>query len=937
MSLRKIVSAVVTATTLVTMAGPAFAVTAEELLQQIQQLQQQLNQLMQQYQQLTGQAPAGVPAACQGVTFTRDLKLGMSGADVKCLQALLNQDPATRVAESGPGSPGNETTYFGPKTRAAVIKFQEKYAAEILTPVGLTAGTGFVGAKTRAKLNALLQAGAVVTPPAPPAPAFEPMKVKVAEDTPVAANIQRGTPNNPVLKIVLSGSETETVNVSGITLTQYGNAPDAAVTAVRLWDENGVQLGSDRQLIGGKAIFVLVPTLQIPAKGTRTITVTVDVHSDDRVAPTLTTVQLGVNAATDITGAAFTGTFPVKGNLFTIVPAGQFGSLSVASLGALPSTTVRIGQKDVVLNRFIVSAGAREDVVVRQVMIENTQDTNPIVDTDITNIRIREVGGAVVGGPVNLSAKKAVINLTGVTLTKGTSKRFEVVADVVSGKSRNVKLDVTKVIGVGATSGISIVAPQGALGSTVLIESGYLSVVQSANHPVGTAAAFVATLNAKPIGIFSVRAVGEDILINKIVLNFNFATGTLSAVGLYDGDSLVSDLKDTVTAGDQTFTLSWTVPANTTKDLTVKAVTKNAGSDTGNAITVTLKSTSEGYGLASGEKITPSADTHLSAVTVYSAGTFTATLDDQKTPFNQGVLVGLNDVLLGAIKVRATREDMKLYKLVLTSQVGNATSNAVASVTLYDESGNALSNSVNVANGVFTINPEDLLTNVIFPKDTYKTILVKGRVASATTDLYFLKIAAASDFQAVGVESEQSANVSVTTPLNLGNDTQGKFVFTDKVIEMKKNASSPSGSISRSATNVSGVAIWDVTNPTGGDITVSGITLTSKTGLPSGTGVTTTEFKLIDETGTTVTSSASSISANTVAFSGFSWTIPAGATKQLKLLIDTTNTAHWPSNTALQWTVAAYNHVTFSTTGAQVGYAGTVWSIPADTNVVTLP
>jgi len=490
MSLRKIVSAVVTATTLVTMAGPAFAVTAEELLQQIQQLQQQLNQLMQQYQQLTGQAPAGVPAACQGVTFTRDLKLGMSGADVKCLQALLNQDPATRVAESGPGSPGNETTYFGPKTRAAVIKFQEKYAAEILTPVGLTAGTGFVGAKTRAKLNALLQAGAVVTPPTPPAPpvVFEPMKVKVAEDTPVAANIQRGTPNNPVLKIVLSGSETETVNVSGITLTQYGNAGDSAVTAVRLWDENGVQLGSDRQLIGGRAIFVLVPTLQIPVKGTRTITVTVDVKDN---ADILTTVQLGVNAATDITGAAFTGTFPVKGNVFTIVPAGQYGSLSVGSYGALPKPSVKIGEKDVVLNRFIVSAGAREDVRLTQITIESGASST-IVDTDITNIRIREVGGAVVGGPVNLSAKKATVNLvSGVVITKGTSKRFEVVADVVSGNGRAIQLVINpgKVIGVGVTSGISIVAT----GSPsqfppVSIGVGTLTVTQSANHPVGTAA-----------------------------------------------------------------------------------------------------------------------------------------------------------------------------------------------------------------------------------------------------------------------------------------------------------------------------------------------------------------------------------------------------------------------------------------------------------------
>ena len=157
-TLKKVVASLAIAGMVLT-AGPVGAVTAEELLAQIQQLQAQLEELMAQYQELTGQA-AGVPAACAGITFTRNLYLGVSGNDVKCLQALLNQDADTKVAESGAGSPGNETTYFGPLTQAAVKKFQEKYASEILTPLGLTAGTGYVGPSTRAKLNSMLTAAA---------------------------------------------------------------------------------------------------------------------------------------------------------------------------------------------------------------------------------------------------------------------------------------------------------------------------------------------------------------------------------------------------------------------------------------------------------------------------------------------------------------------------------------------------------------------------------------------------------------------------------------------------------------------------------------------------------------------------------------------------------------------------------------------------------
>ena len=89
---------------------------------------------------LNGQATTGTVTAA----FARNLEFGMTGADVKALQQWLNAN-GYRVAESGAGSPGSETTKFGGATKAALIKFQKA--------MGITPAVGYFGPKTRAAVQ----------------------------------------------------------------------------------------------------------------------------------------------------------------------------------------------------------------------------------------------------------------------------------------------------------------------------------------------------------------------------------------------------------------------------------------------------------------------------------------------------------------------------------------------------------------------------------------------------------------------------------------------------------------------------------------------------------------------------------------------------------------------------------------------------------------
>ena len=93
-------------------------------------------------------------SVCPVYTFTRQLSFGMKGEDVRALQKLMNC-LGFKLASTGPGSPGNETNLFVGKTHVAVVKFQEMYSSDILTPVNATKGTGIFATYSQKKVQAL--------------------------------------------------------------------------------------------------------------------------------------------------------------------------------------------------------------------------------------------------------------------------------------------------------------------------------------------------------------------------------------------------------------------------------------------------------------------------------------------------------------------------------------------------------------------------------------------------------------------------------------------------------------------------------------------------------------------------------------------------------------------------------------------------------------
>jgi len=116
----------------------SFAVVTPAKADMLSELQAQVQALLAQIASLGGGSTSG--AGCYSFTMTH--QMGDSGGEVMNIQKFLNSHGAM-VSASGAGSVGNESAYYGAKTKAAVAAWQ---AAN-----GVAPAAGYWGPITRAK------------------------------------------------------------------------------------------------------------------------------------------------------------------------------------------------------------------------------------------------------------------------------------------------------------------------------------------------------------------------------------------------------------------------------------------------------------------------------------------------------------------------------------------------------------------------------------------------------------------------------------------------------------------------------------------------------------------------------------------------------------------------------------------------------------------
>lgn len=831
-------------------------------------------------------------------TFSTNLKLGSNSADVANLQRVLNSSADTMVAASGAGSAGSESTYFGAKTRAAVIKFQIKNS--------IVPAVGFVGPATRAALNKV--GDVVVTAPKPGVPVAGAALTVAAATQPANSLAPQSASRVPFTKVTLTAGSSD-VSVSGVTVERAGLAQDAVFSGVVLLDENGIQIGIAKTLNSNHQAVIGEP-FTVKAGTTRTLTVAGNMSSS---LSSYAGQVVALNVVSINTSGTVSGSLPVTGAAHTVNASLSLGSatLAVSSLDPNTSATKEIGTSAYKFAGIRVTAGSVEKIRLWSVRFNQTGSVSA---NDLANLVVNVDG---TDYPTTLSADGKYYTATfgsGIVVDKGFAKEVYLKGDIVGSgaANRTVKFDLYKNTDMyisGETYGYGIIGSPSSTGSAsnstsefttgtpfydgslVTISAGSATTIAKANSVV--AQNIAVNVPNQVLGGFETDFKGEPVSVQSLTITVGTSSGSgnglLTSVSIVDQNgSVVAGPVDASGAGTSlSFTDTITFPVGKM----VYTIKGKIASTIGNGTIYTLSTTPSGWsnitGQITGNTITLSqGNFSMNQMTVKSAA---LAVGVSTSPAAQTVVAGSQNVVFANYQFDASQsgEDVRFSSVPVTLTVSSGSATDLTNCKLWDGS-TSLTTGSNVQNpsaaGTVTFTLDQTLT---VSKGTVKTISVSCNVGSAASGSYKWGNTSGniSSLTVTGVTSSNSV-----TPTGTASLGQLQSVGSAALV-VAADASTPSYKIASAGSNgvTVGVLKFTATNDAI-NLERVGLKLTNSASSSPSNLVSVTLFD-----GATAVGTAQFVGSNTVATSTLSSTVvvPKNSDKILTIkvnLADITNT-----------------------------------------------
>ena len=619
--------------------------------------------------------------------------------------------------------------------------------------------------------------------------------VTLASDQPTAGLVFSNAQRVKFTKLNLTASSDSDAVIDSLVVKRVGVAADSDFNELILLDASNQVIGNAQTLNSAHQVTF-----------TEDITVAKGTTKVIYLAANMATVgggnapALSLEAVTPKSGSKVSASLPLVGTTQTENANITIGSVTVSSSGAAynPSAaTKQVGTENYIMASLKATANSTEDIQIESIRWYQASTT---ADSDLANMELLIDGGTVIATG-SLVDKAVVFNFaTPYQINKGEAKEFSLRGDIVNGSGRiasfgpNKKTDwVIK----GKTNGAYLLPVYNTNGGATSNTEPYLipgSLLTIDKGSLTFSKATLASTNVAPAGAgqelsaFYAQVIGEPVIITRISVDVATSSARITNVRIVDpqGNTVVSPVDPTadtgvVTTGGRfaTSTDTWTIPVGTSK-YTIKgdlvssshwqsnaslAIRLNAAAVTAKGQTTNLTITAS-----------PSSNLSLDTLTVKTAS---LTVKNSSSPAAQSVVKGTVGHTFAnfTFDTSGAGEDIKINQLSIkhtTTAPGNL--GDIQNITLYDgttalnvpvQGSSETADSTQASTATTTIT---LITPLVVPKNTVKTLALKGDISgSATTTAsegltfgHKFGIVQAANVTALGATTGTSVTASVT-------------------------------------------------------------------------------------------------------------------------------------------------------------------------------
>ncbi len=375
-----------------------------------------------------------------------------------------------------------------------------KMADVIQTTASYPDGAQIVGMET-ALSYIVVTTGTSTTPPGTPSGS---VMVSLASDTPAGMTVPKNAASVALIKFNLVGGAVD-ARVTGLKFRRIGVGATSDFSNVYLYDSNGTRLTTGRTINSSTNLVEFNSLgITIPAGQTKSYTVQGDLSNPSSTGGQHSLELTDAAAVVVSGGGTASGSFPVRGNVFTV------GNASAARLDVQKGTTPsnpNIGALEAEISNFKLIANTN-DIEVRRITLFQA---GSITNTDLTDLKLYQ-GTTLVASAAALVGDKIVLNFNPpYVIANGNTKVFALKAKVAGRASRTINTYVEYTTDVYAIDKVYNA------GAAICIEATSTACTSSGANFDGTA------------GQISVTTQG-----GQLTVNFNGPATTNVAKGIQD-------------------------------------------------------------------------------------------------------------------------------------------------------------------------------------------------------------------------------------------------------------------------------------------------------------------------------------------------------------------------------------------------------------------